>query len=467
MAVRLEGQGSARGLEKVEPWPPSRGDGRPSARRVPGSALLVLLAGGIVVAAVGSVRAPLIAVGLPVAIALLIVLLRRVDLAAVAVIASTPFDRYLKLYVDPNAFKAFGVLLLVSFAVSRMKASSPQRRQPLSVAVSVFLILMLAAAIAHPNGAQGLTTVQRYLSFGLTCLVLVFVLQRDLAPDIAVAAYVYACTAASCFALYNFISGGSTRASGPVDDPNDLAYMLAAAIPFALWLSARRGRLSHLLFALVLALGAAGTLSRGAAIAAVAMLVVAFWRGHIPTRALIGGAVASVLAGLLLVTLAHDVVQTALTQKAYIAAYNVDTRALRWHGAILMTEKHPILGVGPSGFRQNYLSVSDHAEPAEPTPVSHDMYLEVSSELGLPALAAFIAILGLAWAGAGRARQLTSGKDSSLASTAQIALLGVLTASIFLTEQYYLTLWFVLGLSAALLGRAQDRDRDERPVPVP
>jgi hypothetical protein len=83
------------------------------------------------------------------------------------------------------------------------------------------------------------------------------------------------------------------------------------------------------------------------------------------------------------------------------------------------------------------------------------MYLEVSSELGIPALIAFLSIIGLAFRSAGAARALSRGSDRSLASATSISLVGICVASAFLTEQYYLTLWFVLALSGGLLGRAQ------------
>jgi putative inorganic carbon (HCO3(-)) transporter len=397
---------------------------------------------------------PVLGLVVPVAVAALVVLMRRIEFAAVLVIACAPFDRYLNTYVSSIAFKTVGVILLVSFVFNRFGAR-PLKRQPVTVAIGVFLGLMLLAALVHPNGALGLQVVQRYLSFGLTAIALVSVLQRELAPKVAVATYTYACTVGSGFALFNFLSGGSLRASGPILDPNDLAYVLVAAIPFAVWLSSQRFRAFHLLCALSLACAAAATLSRGGAIAAVAMLALALWRGHIPTKAIVGTLVAIVVAAPIVAGLEAGILNTALSQKQYIAQTNIDTRALRWHAALVMTQDQPLFGEGPGGFRQNYLVVSDHAEPADPVPVSHEMYLEVSSELGIPALIAFLSIIGLAFRSAGAARALSRGSDRSLASATSISLVGICVASAFLTEQYYLTLWFVLALSGGLLGRAQ------------
>ncbi len=426
----------------------------PQRSLLPSSVVIAALALAVLGGAALAVYQPVLALLIPAGLIAVVVLVRRLDLAAMLVIGCAPFDRYLNLYINSSAFKAVGVLLLVSFVFNRFRGPTA-KRQPLSIAIIVFLCLMLTSAAVHPNGALGLQVVQRYLSFGLTALVLISVLQRELKPRIAVATYTYAATVGSVFALYNFLSGGSLRASGPILDPNDLAYVLVAAIPFALWLGGRRFLLFHVLCAFSLAAAAAATLSRGAAIAAVAMLAVALWRGHIPAGAIVGSLLAIVVAVPIVTTFYSSILDTAVQQKQYIAGYNVDTRAMRWQGALDMTWQNPILGVGPAGFRENYLRVSDHAEPAEPTPVSHEMFLEVSSELGVPALAVFVTMIGLAWRAGNRARLSSAGADSSLASATQISLVGTITASLFLTEQYYLTLWFVLALSAALWGRVQ------------
>jgi O-antigen ligase len=115
-----------------------------------------------------------------------------------------------------------------------------------------------------------------------------------------------------------------------------------------------------------------------------------------------------------------------------------------------MTADNPVLGLGPAGFRENYAQYVDYrtTDPTHPIDVAHEMYLEVAAELGLPALVAFLAVIGFGFAGAYRAR--STGPDPGLAAGVLAAVVGTLVAAAFLTEQYYLPVWLLAALGAAL-----------------
>lgn len=49
-------------------------------------------------------------------------------------------------------------------------------------------------------------------------------------------------TVAASGALWSFLIEGSPRATGPLEDPNDLAYVLVSAVPLLLALWLRRPR---------------------------------------------------------------------------------------------------------------------------------------------------------------------------------------------------------------------------------
>lgn len=155
---------------------------------------------------------------------------------------------------------------------------------------------------------------------------------------------------------------------------------------------------------------------------------------------LVAAAVAAVVLG--------PLVATALEQKGNVGASNVDTRALRWQVGLSMLPEHPLLGVGPGGFRSNYVAVSGNAELAEQTPVAHNMYVEVAAELGLVGFGAFVATIVAALVAVERA--IRRGGDRRLGLAVQAGLIAVLIASTFLSEQYYMPLWSAIAVACAL-----------------
>jgi O-antigen ligase len=189
------------------------------------------------------------------------------------------------------------------------------------------------------------------------------------------------------------------------------------------------------------------TLSRGGILA---LLAVTGWltvRRVLSVRLLVSAGALLAVAGVAGMVFAGEYLTRALDEKAYVAASNVDTRAIRWEAAARMLADNPLLGVGPGGFRSNYAAASHNAEIAEQTPVAHNMYLEVAAELGLPGLVLFLAVIACALVASERA--LRASEDPRPMIAIQTGLLGVLVASTFLSEQYYMSLWSLVAIACA------------------
>jgi len=80
--------------------------------------------------------------------------------------------------------------------------------------------------------------------------------------------------------------------------------------------------------------------------------------------------------------------------------------------------------------------------------VAHQMYLDVSAELGLLGLAAFLAFLWYGVRGAFRARR--SPDRRQVADGVLVGLAGTLVAACFLSEQFFLPIWLLGALGIAL-----------------
>jgi len=280
-------------------------------------------------------------------------------------------------------------------------------------------------------------------------------------PRVALSALLFGALAAASGSLYSFVVLKDPRASGPLSDPNDLAYILVAAIPVVLTrLGVARGWVAALSGAGALSLllaGTAATVSRGGAIAIGVTLAWVVLRQVVPTRLMVAGLALVAVLGSGVALIATSQVQNALSQKTYIASTNVDTRLLRWQSALRLMAANPVFGAGPTGAAVNYVQYSNDAELAERTPVTHDMYFEVGAELGVPGEAAFLTTIGLALASSEvsirRRRRLRVRRDDPLllvALAVQGSLLAILTASMFLSEEYYMPLWAAIAVAAAV-----------------
>ncbi len=376
-------------------------------------------------------------------------------------LALSPLEGYVQT-VSGSAGKLAPALFLLTWAVDRLWLKHRIGvGHPVVSAVGALLVVVLVSTAVHASSSHALFGASRWLPFLVLTVALVDVLATDVHPRVALSALLVGALSAAFGSLYSFVVLQDPRATGPLSDPNDLAYILVAAIPVVLSrLGVARGRAAAAgggaALALLLA-GTAATVSRGGAIAIGVTLAWVVLRQVVPTRLMVAGLAVVAVLGSGVALIATSQVRNALDQKTYIASTNVDTRLLRWQSALRLMAANPVFGAGPSGAAVNYVRYSDDAELAERTPVTHNMYLEVGAELGVPGEAAFLTTIGLALASSEvsirRRRRLRVARVDPLLLAAlgvQGSLLAVLTASIFLSEEYYMPLWAGIAVAAAV-----------------
>ena len=129
-----------------------------------------------------------------------------------------------------------------------------------------------------------------------------------------------------------------------------------------------------------------------------------------------------------------------------------------WKAGIRMFGDHPILGVGPGNFGQEY--ANRYAGPGEDpeTWVPHSIYIQALSELGLvgtiPLLLLVVSYFRLNgrtlknYRARGKEGQRAMGQY--MARGLNLAMVGYLLSGAFLAVLYYPHLWVLLGLSVAL-----------------
>ncbi|SDG06212.1 O-antigen ligase [Lentzea fradiae] len=373
---------------------------------------------------------------------------------ACGTVALAPLEGYL-LQLHGQLAKVVPAALVGVWLVSLAKHRRLPAPHPLHLLVALLAVVLLTTSAVHSAEPFTLEYLVRWVPFLVVVVVLADVAAREVPVRALLAAAVAGAVVAAAGGLFS-LATGELRATGPVEDPNDLAFFLVAALPLLVALPARgRSRIALLLLGAVLVAGAAATFSRGGGLALACALTWLVLRGAIPVRAVLVTAAVTGLAALVFAQTAQAELERAVREKSHIAGTNADTRVLRWQAAARMLADGPLLGVGPGGFRQEYVAASRNAEIDEQSPVAHNMFVEVAAELGVPGFAAFTGLAALGFVASERAVRAYRRE----AVAVQAALIAVLVASVFLSEQYYLPLWSLVAIAVAVEQRARKGSR--------
>jgi O-antigen ligase len=276
------------------------------------------------------------------------------------------------------------------------------------------------------------------------------------------------------------------RFQGGSGDPNYLAAVLVPAIMLAGGLAIRPAAIKRVLLALataIIAVGIAATQSRGGLIAAVVCAIVALviWRGK---RGLILALIGVAVLGAVCFFVANPAAWQRI-EESNQGSGRVDIWTVAWR----VVHDHPFNGVGiaqfpvvsphyvlqPGALRYVNLIVEKHI-------VVHNLYLQLWVETGIVGLLLFLAVvvtsLTAAWRAVARFDLVGDEEMAALARAGILALIGMLTASFFLSNLEAGQLWLLLaaGPALAIIAKRQVQaspaiERPPRPVeelvPVP
>jgi putative inorganic carbon (HCO3(-)) transporter len=428
-----------------------------AVRQFGGKDMLVVMLGVALGLAYAAAYKPLLAIVAIIAIIFATWVLTRPDLVLYVVVAAMPWNGMLE-FPSPTLSmnKVLGLALAVSYLLWALRRNVPLRMPPVLIIAAVFGFVIGLSLLFSPDPSSSLTKALRYASFFLVLFLAIQVIDSREILMRVLRVLVAATALAALYGLVQFLSGAAERASGPIPDPNDFAYMMAAVVPVAIFL-AREDRSRRLLWSLatLLLFGAIlATLSRGALIGLLALLLWAVLTRRIGFAGTLSLVVSSlVLIGLAL-TLWSSVINERLEEKNRIGAANVESRAAFWSAAERMAMDKPLLGVGPGNFSleaKNYVRNS----PIElEDPLVHNSYLEILAESGPFALLLFLGMLAAAWIAATQAERTARVHEDrqtrGLASAIKGMLLISLISGTFLSEQVAPPFWVASALAAVL-----------------
>jgi O-antigen ligase len=254
-------------------------------------------------------------------------------------------------------------------------------------------------------------------------------------------------------------------------DPNDIAMVMLIAIPLWGFLAARPGtsllaRARAAVCVLPLLYVLARTGSRGGFLAATVVAIYTFFRVSVSGKVAFAGLSIVVVGFGLLAVPAHvrnryltfSTIEQVQDERLVAAVASTENRKYIFRRSIELTLQNPLLGVGIGMF-----PVAEHGVAVEEGlrrgnwNVTHNIYTQISSEVGIPALFCFLAILVGTWRAFGRvekaASRHTGGRAREIASLAfsfKLSLLSLLVTGSFLSIAHDELFAFLPAIAVAL-----------------
>lgn len=248
-----------------------------------------------------------------------------------------------------------------------------------------------------------------------------------------------------------------TMASGTVSDPNDLAALLLMVLPcwIFVYLEANHKPVRKLVALVIIGgilFAVLRTGSRGGLVTMMALGFAVIWR--VPRSSKLALSVLMLAVGPLMWALLPQSVTTRYTDfvsadttwaaddmMARAAATSTAARTTLWKHGIVISLSHPILGVGPGQFVLANNKEYDEHGLRKPWQVNHSTYLQISSELGLPAFGMYLLLLVTCfrWTGTSRRsdpRYAWSELRSRAAFCVRLSLICFCVSSMFLSLAY-------------------------------
>ncbi len=354
--------------------------------------------------------------------------------------------------------KLVGALLLVSVALATLLRDRRLRFTPVmgwaGLLCTVVMLSLLASGLSGPS----ITETLRYWTLTLFLFLLVQLIDSREAFLRALRVLAISAIVGAIWASVQFLDGSVARASGPISDPNDFAYLLATVLPFVVYLFTAEPRRRWLWGAgmACLALGILGSSSRGAF---VALALTALWA--VLTRRVSPTVVVGALAAVALtIVLALGISSAKTSQNLQVRenglSSSVSLRKSYWSAALRMSANHPLLGIGPGRFEAVSPGYVRNTPKLEHEIAVNSTYLGVLSEDGAIALLLFLGFLVATWqqilaATAGRgARGDPRAPANWLRSAFLASFLVALTGGIFFSAQLSTPLWLIAAFSSAL-----------------
>jgi O-antigen ligase len=371
-------------------------------------------------------------------------------------VASIPWDDALGYPTrEVSVGKLLGAALVIAYLAAR-----PHRRwvkvPKVFWVLLAFLAVLVVSLLRSGQVADGAVQCMRYLLFAVFYFLVIQLVTDRTRLVLLAEVFVVSSTVAATVGSFRFLASMAGRASGPIGEANDFAYVLATAVPLAVYLAwrHREHRVLWLVAGVVLLVTIALTFSRGAV---VGLAVAALWAAlHSRTvaKGLVGAVVGAAVVGGVLVAVDSPWVNDRLHAKTAVADENWASREALWRGAIDMFQEQPLLGVG-TGLYPHRAAEFVRGEPwGIVEPVAHNAYLEVLAEDGAVGLTLFVVFIAGSWIILVRARRAARDADDTDAAWLALAVQGsaivAVVSAASLSVQIAAPIWLTAAMAVPL-----------------
>jgi len=321
----------------------------------------------------------------------------------------------------------------------------------------------------------------RELSVGLILFVITLLIGRELNLDLFARLVTLSVSTTCAMAMFSVKFQDQGRAAGLLEDPNAFALLIAFAIPLALLLVIRGPNLLHRLFwgacCLLLLGGMTKTESRSGLVVVALSLLIGCW--HYRTQltrirprhlgfAMLGAAIVIPLAIYAMPAGYLARIQSLSVLSAGAKGHDDESLGRRASYIVVggqMIRENPLLGSGPGTFPLHYATTgyakafSANRKIGDLYRRAHNTYLEIFSELGIPAGLLFVGMLGLGLYNLIRARAAwmlrRDWQQADLMTHLGVSFLSLTLFLMFLSAPNQKYVWIMLALTSVLRLKAE------------
>ncbi|CAI8824274.1 Polymerase [Pseudomonas sp. IT-347P] len=408
------------------------------------------------------------------------VLYRKPAWGLLGIAALVPFEGFFKdSAFSGSKFLGASLALILALQLALHQIPSQRLRSNLWRYLIGFMALYLLSLLATDNMGMSQSHL-RELSVGLILFVITLLIGRELNLDLFARLVTLSVSTTCAMAMFSSRFQDKGRAAGLLEDPNAFALLIAFAVPLGLLLVIRSPNLLQRLFwagcCLLLLGGMTKTESRSGLVVLALSLAFGVWhyRQHLhrirPRHlgfAMLGAAIVLPLAIYAMPAgyLARIQSLSILSAGAKAQDESLGRRASYIVVGSQIIREHPLLGSGPGTFPLHYATTgyakafSANRKIGDLYRRAHNTYLEIFSEVGIPAGLLFVGMLVQGFYNLIRARrawlQRREWQHADLITHLGMSFLSLTLFLMFLSAPNLKYLWIMLALTWVLRLKAE------------
>lgn len=409
------------------------------------------------------------------------VLYRKPTWGLLGIVALVPFEGFFKdSPLSGSKLLGAGLAVILMLQLALHQIPSERLRSNIWRFLIWFMLLYFLSLLNTDDLGMSLGHL-RELSVGLILFVITLLIGRELNLDLFARLATLAISTTCAMAMFSAKFQDQGRAAGLLEDPNAFAMLIAFAIPLALLLVIRSPNLLHRLFwggcCLLLLGGMTKTESRSGLVVLALSLLIGCWHyrsqlTHIRPRhlgfAMLGAAIVIPLAIYAMPAGYLARIQSLSVLSAGAKGHNDESLGRRASYIVVgsqMIRENPLLGSGPGTFPLHYATTgyakafSANRKIGDLYRRAHNTYLEIFSELGVPAGLLFVGMLGLGLYNLIRARAAwmlrRDAFQADLMTHLGVSFLSLTLFLMFLSAPNQKYVWIMLALTSVLRLKAE------------